>query len=223
MKDTDIKEKIKKLLALAQSPNEHEAKAALLKAKELMAKNKMSDADFEEKDLTLKSFEAEDIQWTTDSGRIWMTDLCRLICDNYCCSAAWKTPRGTRTHILVITGIGDDLEICKAVVGYAVGFVEGQIDRLARRYRTMDPKVVANSYALGFIAGLEMAYEDQKDEHPEWGLVVVKPDEVRKYEEGLGQKSVRTRKTEFNPAAHAAGLKDGTNFNPNKVLTAKEA
>ena len=220
---TDIKDKIKKLLALAKSPNEHEAKAALLKAKELMAKNKMSDADFEEKDLTLKSFEAEDIQWTTDSGRVWMAKLCELICDNYCCTAAWRTAKGTRTHTLIITGIGDDLEICKAVVGYAVGFVEGQIDRLARRYRTMDGKVVANSYASGFIAGLEMAYEDQQEEHPEWGLVVVKPEEVRKYEETLGHKSVRTRKVEFNPAAHAAGLKDGTNFNPNKVLTAKEA
>lgn len=34
----DIKDKIAKLLALAESPNEAEAKAALLKARELMAK-----------------------------------------------------------------------------------------------------------------------------------------------------------------------------------------
>ena len=34
--EKDYREKIKKLLALAESPNEHEAKAALLKAKELM-------------------------------------------------------------------------------------------------------------------------------------------------------------------------------------------
>lgn len=41
-----IKEKIQKLLALASSPNENEAKAALLKAKELMAKNKFINMTF---------------------------------------------------------------------------------------------------------------------------------------------------------------------------------
>ena len=37
----DYKDKIRKLLALAQSPVEAEAKAALLKARELMAKHKL--------------------------------------------------------------------------------------------------------------------------------------------------------------------------------------
>ena len=38
---TNIKGKIAKLLALAESPNENEAKAALLKARELMAEHKL--------------------------------------------------------------------------------------------------------------------------------------------------------------------------------------
>lgn len=36
-KGADLKDKIRKLLALAKSPEEHEAKAALLKARQLMA------------------------------------------------------------------------------------------------------------------------------------------------------------------------------------------
>ena len=36
----DIKDRIQKLLALSVNPNENEAKAALLKAQELMAKHK---------------------------------------------------------------------------------------------------------------------------------------------------------------------------------------
>lgn len=44
--EKDYREKIKKLLALAESPNEHEAKAALLKAKELMAEHKLSEAAY---------------------------------------------------------------------------------------------------------------------------------------------------------------------------------
>ena len=39
----DYKDKIKKLLALAESNNEHEARAALLKAKELMAEYKIEE------------------------------------------------------------------------------------------------------------------------------------------------------------------------------------
>ena len=38
----DYKDKIKKLLALAESNNEHEAKAALLKAKELRLRKLIS-------------------------------------------------------------------------------------------------------------------------------------------------------------------------------------
>ena len=42
MAEQDYREKIKKLLALSESSNEHEAKSALLKAKKLMAEHKLS-------------------------------------------------------------------------------------------------------------------------------------------------------------------------------------
>ena len=46
----DIREKIQKLLALSESSNEHEAYAALMKARELIAKNKLDERDFEKKE-----------------------------------------------------------------------------------------------------------------------------------------------------------------------------
>lgn len=217
---TSVKDKIRKLLALASSPNENEARDALLKARELMAKNKLTDSDFEDPGKKeLKRFLCEDISWTTDSGRIWMANLCKVLCDNYCCSASWFTPKGTRTHQLVIVGIGEDAEICKEVVGYAVGFVESTIEHLQMKYRRQDPKAIANSYAEGFILGLEMAFEEQKDEHPEWGLVVVKPEQVSEYERNLGSKNVKTKKADFNPLAYMKGQVDGKNFNPRRVIT----
>ena len=45
----DIREKIAKLLALATSPNEQEAREALLKARELMAKHKLQPEECREK------------------------------------------------------------------------------------------------------------------------------------------------------------------------------
>ena len=41
----NIRDRIAKLLALSESPNEHEAKAALLKARELMATHKLRPED----------------------------------------------------------------------------------------------------------------------------------------------------------------------------------
>ena len=42
MAEQDYRENIKKLLALSESSNEHEAKSALLKAKKFMAEHKIA-------------------------------------------------------------------------------------------------------------------------------------------------------------------------------------
>ena len=44
----DYKDKIRKLLALAESPNEAEAQAALLKARQLMAEHKLTERECRE-------------------------------------------------------------------------------------------------------------------------------------------------------------------------------
>lgn len=212
----NIREKIEKLLALAQSPNENEARSALLKAKELMAKNKLSEADFEDaSSKELVHVTCPNIKWTTDSGKIWMAKLCKVIADNYCCAVAWSTVRGTRTHTLVITGIGDDVELCKQVINYATGFIDNQIKVLNRRNGN---KSAGHSYAQGFILGLELAFEQQKEEHQEWGLVMVKPQEVNDYEKSLGQKNVRTKKTDFDPLAYLKGQNDGMEFDAKRYI-----
>ena len=48
----DYKDKIRKLLALAKSPEPEEAKLALLKARKLMAEHKLSERDLEERNTT---------------------------------------------------------------------------------------------------------------------------------------------------------------------------
>lgn len=213
----NIKDKIKKLLALSQSSNENEAKDALLKARELMVKNKLTEADFDTKEIKMVHLLCEDVKWTTDSGNIWMVDLCRVIADNYMCSAAWNTYRGKRTHTLVITGLEDDADLCKEVIGYAIGFMANAIKILERR-SGQDHKTVSQSYAKGFILGLELAFDEQKEEHPEWGLVVVKSKEVQEYEDSLGHRDVRTRKAQFDPLAYMKGQNDGRAFNAKRVI-----
>lgn len=215
----DIRDKIKKLLALATSPNENEAKAALLKAKKLMMEHKISETEVQGlEEQKLIHLQCDDIRWTTDSGEIWITSLADLIADNHLCSCSWFTPKGKRTHILYIHGLGTDVGLCKSVIEYAVGFVRSRIKIEQRRRVTSDPKAVAASYVRGFILGMELMYDEQKDEHPEWGLVVSKPQEVDEYMKSLGERNVRTRKTEFDPLAYMAGQNDGRQFNAQRVL-----
>jgi hypothetical protein len=214
----DIREKIQKLLNLAESPNENEARAALLKARELMAQNKLSEDDFNKKEAKLASMDCEDIKWTTDSGDIWMVSLCKLICNNYCCVASWRTARGSRTHMLVITGLEDDVTVCGEVIAYAIGFIRSAIIRVGRRTPGQDIKSVKRSYAEGFITGLEIAFEMQKEQHQEWGLVLVKPKEVQEYEDNLGCKNVKTKQADFDPLAYMKGHNDGLEFNAGKVI-----
>lgn len=215
----NIKDKVKKLLSLATSPNENEARAALLKAKKLMAENKLTEEDLEEARSTeMVHLASEEVSWTTDSGNIWMVELAEVIARNYLCTTAWQTPYRTRTHQLVVTGLGDDARVCMAAIEYATGFVLGQIKLLQRRMKQSDPASVAKSYAVGFISGLVTAFEEQQDEHPEWGLVMVEPEEVADYRDSLGHRNIRAKKTSFDPLAHLRGFNDGMEFNDRKAL-----
>lgn len=215
----NIKEKIKKLLALSASPNENEAKAALLKARELMAKYKMEDVDFKKEEAKLVKMICEDIKWTTDGSDVWLNALCTIIADNYCCSASWWTPYKTRTHKLVLVGFEDDVRLCKEIILYVIGFINNTVNSICGKSTSRTKKIVKNSYAGGFIVGLQEAFNEQKEDHSEWGLVLTKSDKLLEYESLLGHKSVATKKVEFDPLSYVRGQNDGSNFNSSKLLS----
>ena len=76
----------------------------------------------------------------------------------------------------------------------------------------------SKSYAHGFISGLQAAFEKQKEEHQEWGLVVQKSQEVVDFENSLEVRNVKTKKESFDPLAYLRGQRDGEEFNARKVL-----
>lgn len=117
----NYKEKIKKLLALARSNNEHEARAAILKAREIMARYKLTEADLEEKgNRKIKTINTG-IVYTSRTG-LWITHLQKVIAENYCCTTS--VGRITKQKMEVhFTGFEDDLEICNEVFQYAVDTV----------------------------------------------------------------------------------------------------
>jgi hypothetical protein len=87
----NIIDTIAKLLALAGSPNEHEARAALLKARSLMAKHKLREIDVKRLD-SLQVIDRLTSITCTKMTNAWAVRLSGIIASNYCC-------RSYRNHL----------------------------------------------------------------------------------------------------------------------------
>ena len=156
-KSTDIKEKIRHLLALAQSPNEHEALAALLKARELMARHKLTEATLEK----ANGQAVKDIKTNiTFSKRRdpWIASLSSVICKSYCCKGYRTHIKGRQTQTVGFIGLENDVEICTTVFRYAVDCVYAEIKRIKIENEGRPRSYVGtlcDSYGYGFAAFLK--------------------------------------------------------------------
>ena len=224
----DYRDKIRKLLALADNPNEEEAKAALLKARKLMAEHKLTDTDIliPDKDDLVRL----DTRYTCTSIRdSWLMKLAAVMANNYCCSARTEKEWNKKTHKIHFVGFDDDVHICLEVFEYAVGFIHNEFKRIKKdldSYLRGDIRDLCNSYAYGFCDGLKMMFNRQSEEmRQEYGLVPVAS-------EALKQDSGKLRKSNFyskhridtdgwDSSLYFSGIADGKKFNPNSLIAEK--
>lgn len=223
--EKDYRGKIKKLLALAESPNEYEAKAALLKAKELMAEHKLSEIDVKELgNKEVKSVVLERMQ-TSARYNPWIVSLSVIIGENYCCKAFRNKYSRKQLQTIGFVGFEEDVQICERVFRYAVNCVEMRLKEIKKEnscYNAQYRKKLCDGYGYGFAAGVKKAFEKQKEENEEkgWGLVMVVPKEVMEYVKDF-------KKEKFNENAGSKidadtfkdGYSDGKKFDPTKRLT----
>lgn len=220
----DYKEKIRKLLALAESPNENEAKEALLKAREIMAKHKLSFADVEKKvNEEIKEIEVKDITFSSRKN-LWIKDIAFEVATHYCCKSILYSCAGKQTHTVCFVGVGDDVELCSEIFKYAVESVFSQITRIIQNsesYLTSkDMKLIRDSYGLGFAEGLSIAFSEQEEKNPEWGLVLLVPAQVNEYLKSINAKpkKFKTKNIQIEKNVFNKGLVDGENFNPSRRI-----
>lgn len=218
----DYKEKIKKLLALAESPNMHEAKAALLKARRLMAEHKISEEQ-------IKEAERQDVvdihTHVTCSKRRepWIVSLSTIIGMNYCCQAYRMLPRGKQTYTICFIGLREDAEVCAAVFEYAVDSVRAVLSNIKRNYFAGDSQYAreqCDGYGYGFTRGVyEMFQKQQQENESEWGLVLSIPSEVKETVKNFEKKDFSARTAEqLSKNAFCEGREDGRMFDPTKRL-----
>lgn len=216
---SDIREKIKNLLDLAQSDNEHEAKAALLKAQELMVKHKLSDKDIDGiKDQKVKTINTG-IKYSTQRDS-HILSLSSIIAENYCCVRYVNRNYGAKLRTVMISGLEEDVDICHQVLQKAVETIQKNSKKLVYRkgYSASEKRIVMKSYAKGFVEGLdEMFRLQRKSNEEEWGLVLVVPQEVKDVLKGMKNNKFNVRNNGFNHASYEKGQKDGKNFSLEKT------
>lgn len=216
-----ITAKIKKLLALSTSPNEHEAKTAMLKAQELMVRHKLS----------MKDVETEEQQQQVTMGvsnhtytqAKWKPALANVIANNFRCHSIGRQSSGRQPTRICFVGLEDDVDIAMAVYTYAMKFVTSETGRLKRQFykSTGSAKGIEMSYAFGFVRGLKEQYEEQIESDSMYAMVLVKDQRVDDFinEHTTTKSVIQATSKNFNGFAAMLGFSDGKTFSTSDKLT----
>lgn len=208
-------EKIRKCLALSDSPNENEARTALLMARRLMAEYKIGSAE-EISDGQSPEQRLSSVTFTTVRDN-WVLLLMKIIGPRYCCRPYSFKEYRKKTRTAAFAGFPQDLDVCIPAFELSVATIRANTARMDRN--------AANSYANGFIRGLTEAYEVQDaesncNEVKERSLVTVMnvPKEVDDYvNANFTHTRVNMRLYPTNESAYRSGMYDGRSHLNRKV------
>ena len=218
----NVKEKIRKLLALSESDNEHEAKAALLKAKMLMAQHKISEKELDE--LQSKKVKQINTQYTCSKRKeAWMVGLSGTIAENFCCKAIRTRQRRKQTNFISFIGLEEDVDMCVEIFKYAVSCIRSGIERIKENAANKDKKILSDSYGFGFVYGVKEAFDLQKEkDETGWGLVMCVPEEVNNAVKDYGhEKFSELKKDKISYKEFQNGYTDGQKFSPETKLESR--
>lgn len=214
----DYIEKIQKLLALANSPNEYEARDALLKARKLMAKHKVSQSQVKETAGETVVEKPTGITYSPRRGP-WVYGLAQVIAGYHCCGCFQYREKGRQTAEIAFVGLSGDIPVCMEVFSYAVDCIRSA----TKAIRKESGVKAADSYGFGFTAGLRDAYcKQQKEEN--WGLVLVVPDAVNKVMGNMSNRTPGKSLHQYTDArAFHKGVMDGHKFHGQKRIAHETA
>lgn len=188
----EITDKIAKLLALAESPNENEARAALLKARELMAAHKLRPEEITRKE-TVKVIKRTVGVTCTKMTNTWAVQLSAIVAEHYCCKAYRNHRHGDKKVTIGIVGLEDDFEVAERIFRYAFDCVDARCKEIRAYHKGGWPADIirqrCNAYGAGFCKGLQDAFRAHTQQHQEWGLVLVTPKAVTDAMSDMGKGS----------------------------------
>ena len=219
---TPIIEKIKKLLALAASNNEHDAALAASHAQRLLAAHNLAMADIE---ADHKPGMADRVETSAAKNLPkWARHLSGAVCSAFDCQGIHHPATGKLTFI----GVGADVQIA----AYTFAFLERTVRRLCSQYLkfsviastpSRQRELMRQSYYLGAVSTITVRLSEQKRQTPvtPGALVPVKEGLIKKAMEDLGViRTIRSRKSYINPDAYSCGQADGRQVGIHQALAA---
>ena len=219
----DYKEKIKKLLALAVDADDHEAKQALLKAREIMAREKLSENDLKDGDENsseIVQVELRDIQFSTRKNA-WVSTLCSVLACYFPVCIFASRCKGKMTNHVRVGGFSDDVEVVAAIIRYVYDSVEMWTKNIARENKISKGAFyskIKKSFGYGFSVGMNTAYEEQNEQHQNWELALSAPD-VSSVIQSTGQyEEKKPPIDDIIPSVFSAGTAEGYNYATTKRL-----
>lgn len=206
-----IIEKIKKLLALANSSNEHEAALAASHAQRLLSEHNLAMVDIE---AAHKPDKADTVEMNISKTLPkWLRHLSAGVSTAFDCQAVHHPATGKMSFI----GVGADVQIAL----YTFAYLDRTVRKLCSCYMKQHvTATMANrhrelhrqSYYLGAVSTIITRLRAQKVETPitTGALVVVKEGLIRQAMHEFGElRSVRSRKSYINGEAYTKGQSDG--------------
>jgi hypothetical protein len=220
METNPIIEKIKKLLALANSTNEHEAALAASHAQRLLSEHNLAMADI----LSEHKPQSADRVETAVSKSMpkWQRHLSAGVCEAFDCQAIFSPALGKLTFI----GIGADVQIAS----YTFSYLDRTIRRLCSSYMKhhvaatvsgRQRELVRQSYYLGAVSTITRRLTEQKVQTPitPGALVPVKKSLIKRAMAEMGPtRTVRSRRSYINSSAYLKGQEDGHQVGINKGI-----
>jgi hypothetical protein len=209
--------KIRKLLALAGSPNQHEAQLALTRAHEYMQKHNLSMLD-----VTAEKSDMVEIDCDSSMrSRLWIEEIHSAMAKlNYCFMYFHSdyendfTGRVETVRTIRVVGRKDNAQTARVMAEWLIGVCEQVCKTLLREDR--------NGYRQGFAAGIKEQVQEIKRKENEGNVtsaLVVVSNEAEKYAReahnmGLDSRVRITQRGE----AYDEGRERGRNYNLNRQI-----
>lgn len=215
MENTNIVDKIQKLLALSESNYAGEAEAALAKARALMAKHKLTEKDVAGAETRAKIVTVEtDVKYTTRTTAHF-SDIVHAIVENSPVEYFVRHKHGSKTYRVCLVGYETDVAATLEIIHYAIEHVDAYAKRTRREMKkagmlARDITVNIINYGFGFAEGIEAAFREQNVNTEEYGLVLVTPPEVMDAMPVL-KKATSTCSVGYDSTAREAGYNAGKN------------
>jgi hypothetical protein len=206
-----IIDKIKKLLALADSCNEHEAALAATHVQRLLAAHNLAMADITSSERPDKADLVE-----TDVARSlpkWVRHLSAAVSSAFDCQAIHHPATGKMTFI----GVGADVQ----VAAYTFTYLDRTVRKLCSGYLKQyaaatipgrQRELMRHSYYLGAVSTISRQLLDQKKQTPvtPGALVPVKEGLIRTAMNEMGAvRTIHSRRSYINATAYNQGQADG--------------